>query len=192
MTIQIIETMDQAACATDEMRIRILSALSSPQSATTLAHKFDVPRQKLNYHIKQLETAGLIEVVEERRKRNCIERLFQRKAQTLLFDPNLFGPLNSPKIDTQDRFSWTHVIALLMRSLTELVSLRRIADKQHKKVASFAVDGELSFSSPQDFDVFAKEASQVLQKLAQRYNQKDEGESRRFRLLLLSHAIDDK
>ena len=46
-----------------------------PASASTLAAKLGLPRQRINYHLKALERHGLVELVEERRRGTCIERV---------------------------------------------------------------------------------------------------------------------
>ena len=39
-----------------------------PASATMLAARVGLPRQKVNYHLRALERHGLVELVEERRR----------------------------------------------------------------------------------------------------------------------------
>jgi DNA-binding transcriptional ArsR family regulator len=51
----------------DPLRIRLLDALwVGPRSARELADRLDLPADRLYYHLKQLQRAGLIEVVEYR------------------------------------------------------------------------------------------------------------------------------
>jgi hypothetical protein len=52
--------------------------LETPDSASGRARRLKVARQ-LVYHLKELESAGLVEVVEERKKGNCIERILRAK-----------------------------------------------------------------------------------------------------------------
>lgn len=63
------------------LRRRILERLrEEPDSAAGLARKFDLPRQRVSYHLHELARAGLLELVEERRRRGCIERTFRPAA----------------------------------------------------------------------------------------------------------------
>ena len=59
---------------------RLLAELAEPASATMLAARVGLPRQKVNYHLRALERHGLVELVEERRKGNCTERVLRATA----------------------------------------------------------------------------------------------------------------
>src|SRR5262249_37713829 len=54
-----------AAAALHPMRRRILAALAQPGSATTVGKLLELPRQKVNYHLRVLERAGYLDFVEE-------------------------------------------------------------------------------------------------------------------------------
>ena len=63
--LQIIEDPDRAATALSPDRRRLLSALAEePDSATGLAERLGDSRQRLNYHLRELERAGFLELVE--------------------------------------------------------------------------------------------------------------------------------
>lgn len=63
-------------------RLKILSNLEEPSSVKAAAEAMGVPTTRLYYHIKLLEEAGLIEVVETRKVGAMIERLYQSVADT--------------------------------------------------------------------------------------------------------------
>ena len=42
------------------MRLRILASLRKPSSAAAVARELGRPRRRVNYHVKELERAGLI------------------------------------------------------------------------------------------------------------------------------------
>src|SRR5262245_23815025 len=48
-------------------RVAILEALREPASAASVARTIGQPRQRVNYHLKELEHAGLVERVGEER-----------------------------------------------------------------------------------------------------------------------------
>ncbi len=73
--VTVIDDPAAAEASLDPIRARLLSALAQPGSATTLAAKTGLTRQKVNYHLRALEQHGLVELVEERRKGNCNERV---------------------------------------------------------------------------------------------------------------------
>nr|WP_322751192.1 MULTISPECIES: helix-turn-helix domain-containing protein [unclassified Frankia] len=86
----------------DPVRARLLAALAEPGSATTLAAQTGLTRQKVNYHRRTLEQHGFIELVEERRKGNCTERVLQATAsphRSLRWPGWLVQPARAPRGD---------------------------------------------------------------------------------------------
>lgn len=76
----IVRDTEQAATLLQRVRLRMMEALRAPLSASGLARLFGLPRQQVNYHLLELERAGLVGVVEEWRKENCTERVVQAAA----------------------------------------------------------------------------------------------------------------
>ena len=68
-------------------RIDLLRMLAEPDSAAGLARKLGLPRQQINYHLRELERHGLVELVEERRKGNVTERVLQATAASYVISP---------------------------------------------------------------------------------------------------------
>ena len=62
-----IESPEAAAAALNPLRNRLLAELDQPASAAGLAAHLGIPRQKVNYHLRELERLGLATVAEERR-----------------------------------------------------------------------------------------------------------------------------
>src|ERR1700759_122497 len=77
LDVAVIDDPAVAEVSLDPMRARLLGALAEPASATMLAARVGLARQKVNYHLRELERHGLIELVEERRKGNVTERIMQ-------------------------------------------------------------------------------------------------------------------
>ena len=78
--VAVIEDAAAAEVSLDPIRARMLAELAEPHTATTLAARLGLARQKVNYHVKTLEQHGLVELVEERRKGNMTERVVQASA----------------------------------------------------------------------------------------------------------------
>src|SRR5581483_8447684 len=75
--VAVIDDPAAAEVSLDPMRARLLAALAEPGSASTLAAHTGLARQKINYHLRALERHGLIELVEERKRGNCTERVLR-------------------------------------------------------------------------------------------------------------------
>jgi DNA-binding transcriptional ArsR family regulator len=78
--VAVIEDPAAAEVSLDPIRSRLLAELAVPGSATMLAGRIGLPRQKVNYHLRTLEQHGLVHLVEERRKGNVTERMLQATA----------------------------------------------------------------------------------------------------------------
>ncbi|HEV2812701.1 MAG TPA: helix-turn-helix domain-containing protein, partial [Solirubrobacteraceae bacterium] len=65
--VTVIEDPAAAEASLDPIRARLLAELAEPGSASTLAGRVGLSRQKANYHLRALERHGLVELVEERR-----------------------------------------------------------------------------------------------------------------------------
>ena len=66
----VVESTDQAATLMDPMRLQILAHLREPESAAGVARALGLPRQRVGYHIRELERAKLLRSVGERRRGN--------------------------------------------------------------------------------------------------------------------------
>src|SRR5262245_64522061 len=112
----VIRHAEQAAALLQPERIRLLEALGEPDSAAGLARRLDLPRQRLNYHLKELERVGLVELVEERRRGNCLERVVRATARAYVISPEVIGRLGTTGADEPDRFSALHLVHVAART----------------------------------------------------------------------------
>lgn len=78
--VAIIRDPQTALAALRPPRPAILAALRQPDSASGLAPRLDLPHQKVYYHLQDLEKAGLVNLVEQRRRRGFTERVVQATA----------------------------------------------------------------------------------------------------------------
>src|SRR5271167_2017811 len=122
-TLQIVQSPEKAGVLLQPGRLRLLEQLTEPDSAAGLARKLGVPRQKLNYHLRELERGGFLELVEERRKGNCMERVVRATAQSYLIGPQATGALGETPAEIRDRFSVSYLIASAARIIRDLASL---------------------------------------------------------------------
>jgi DNA-binding transcriptional ArsR family regulator len=87
VSVALLERPDDVRMALSPLRRRLLERLREPASAAQLAAELGVPRQKLGYHLRLLEQAGLVGLVEQRRRRGCQERILQASAGAFVVDP---------------------------------------------------------------------------------------------------------
>src|SRR5262245_15376295 len=103
--LQTIGTARRAASLLHPLRLRLLALAREPVSSTELARRLGLPRQRVNYHVRRLERAGLLRAAERRRRRNLIEQRYVATAQSYLLSPDLLGPLAADWRSIQDTAS---------------------------------------------------------------------------------------
>jgi DNA-binding transcriptional ArsR family regulator len=103
--VAVLEDSAAAGVSLDPVRARLLAELAEPGSATTLAASVGLPRQKVNYHLRTLERHGLVELVEERRKGNCTERVLRATAASYVISPAALAPVQPDPARAPDQLS---------------------------------------------------------------------------------------
>src|SRR6516165_1029202 len=101
----------------------MLAELAEPHSATTLAARLGLARQKVNYHVKTLEQHGLVELVEERRKGNMTERVLQAAAASYVISPAALAAVAPDPARRPDQRSARWLLALAGRLVSEVGEL---------------------------------------------------------------------
>ena len=184
LALNILQNPAQAAALMAPLRLRLLERLSGPQSAASLAREFSLPRQKLNYHLHELEKVGFVALVEERRKGNCIERLYRATARYYVLDPALLGTLGADPEKIQDRFSSAYLVALAAQAIRDLASLRVRAEKAGKRLATFSLLSEVRFASAEARAAFVEDLANEVAKLVAKYHNEQAPGGRSFRFLI--------
>jgi DNA-binding transcriptional ArsR family regulator len=168
--VQVLQNAGQAAALLQPGRLKLMEALREPSSAASLARLLGEPRQRINYHLRELEGQGLVELVEERRKGNCVERVLRATAHSYVISPSALGPLGSSTATGQDRFSCAALITAAARIIRDLTVLRGRADRAGKSHATLSIETEVRFANPSDRNAFTEELASCLAKLAARYH----------------------
>jgi DNA-binding transcriptional ArsR family regulator len=185
--IAVIEDPAVAEVSLDPIRASLLAALAEPGSAATLAGRVGLPRQKVNYHLRALEKCGLVELVEERRKGNMTERILRATASSYVISPVALAAVAPDPARSPDRLSARWLLALAARLVKDVGSLISGADKVKKRVATFALEGEVRFASAGDRAAFAEELAASVATLISRYHDEHAEGGRTHRLVLAVH-----
>jgi DNA-binding transcriptional ArsR family regulator len=185
--VVVIDDPAAAGVSLDPVRVRLLAELVEPGSASTLATKLELPRQKLNYHLRALEKHGLVELVEERRKGNCTERVLQASASAYVISPQVLAGVQPDPAVSPDGLSARWLLALAARTVREVGQMLAGARKARRKLATFAVDGEIRFASAAERSAFAEELSETLLRLTAKYHDESAPGGRAHRLLVAVH-----
>ncbi len=185
--LQLVRSPEKAATLLQPGRLDLLRSLEQPASAASLARKLGVPRQKVNYHLRELEREGFLEFVEERRKGNCMERLVRATAQTFLIAPQATGQLGETRAEIRDRFSVSYLIAAAARIIRELATTAARARRAGKRLATLTLETEIRFASAESRAAFARELTETVAALTAKYHDEDASDGRTFRLIAASY-----
>lgn len=176
-----------AAVALDPVRARMLRALSEPGSASTLAPVLGLSRQNVNHHLRALEAHGLVELVEQRRRGNMTERVMRAVAGAFVVSPQAWALLAPDPDRNPDRLSAQWLLALGARLVRDVGTLLTGADRAGRRVATFAVDGEVRFASPERRAEFTRELGDAVAGLVARYHDETATDGRPHRLVVGLH-----
>src|SRR5919197_3143704 len=187
LDVTVIEDPTAAEVSLDPIRARLLSELAEPSSATAVAARMGLPRQKVNYHLRTLEQHGLVELVEERRKGNMTERVLQATALSYVISPAALAAVEPDPARSPDRLSARWMIALAARLVREVGQLLAGAARARKRLATFAMDGEIRFASAADRAAFAEELARSVTGLIAKYHDEHANGGRDHRVLVAVH-----
>jgi DNA-binding transcriptional ArsR family regulator len=185
--VEVIDDPQAAEVSLDPVRTRLLVELAEPGSATSLAARLDLPRQKVNYHLRELERHGLVELVEERRKGNMTERILRASARSYVISPAALDGAQPDPARAPDRLSARWLIAVAAKVVRDVGELVAGADRTRKQLATFAMDGEIRFASAADRAAFAEELAAAVTSLVAKYHDETAPDGREHRLVVAVH-----
>lgn len=187
LDVIVIDEPAAAEVSLDPIRTRLLAELTEPASASTLAAKVGLPRQKVNYHLHALERYGLVELVEERRKGNMTERVMRATAASYVISPSALAALAPDPDRSPDQLSALWMLSLAARLVREVGELIARAKRARRPLATFAIDAEIRFATASDRASFAAELSDVVEALVSKYHDDFAPRGRRHRLIVALH-----
>jgi DNA-binding transcriptional ArsR family regulator len=189
LAIQVIDDPAAATVALAPTRSRLLSELTAPASAATLAARVGLARQKVNYHLHALEAHGLVQLAEERKWGGLTERLLVATAASYVVGPGALGPVAVDPGREVDRLSASYLIALGARVIREVADLVRRANATGKRLATLSIDTEVRFRSPTDRAAFTNELTEAIAKLVSKYHDASAPGGRSHRLVIVAHPL---
>ncbi|WP_437535189.1 helix-turn-helix domain-containing protein [Sorangium sp. So ce726] len=187
LDVDVIEDPAAAAAALEPVRSRLLSELSAPASAATLATRLGIARQKINYHLRALEAHGLVRMAGTRKWGGLTERLLVASAASYVVSPGALGPVAADPERASDRLSATYLIALGARVVREVSDLLRRSREADKRLASLSIDAEVRFRSPAERAAFTGELTRAVTALVARYHDDSAPGGRSHRLVIIAH-----
>ena len=174
-------------------RRRVLQLLAdAPDSASGLAERLDDTRQRVNYHVRALEEAGLVELAEERPRRGLTEKIYRPVGRGFAIDPAVLGSLDAGEALTGgDRWAAGYAIALASRATREIAALGRKAVRARKRLAVASLDTTVRLRDPKAMETFVDDLARAVADVVARHDDPG-GDSRPFRVTTCSHPAPDE
>jgi DNA-binding transcriptional ArsR family regulator len=182
--LQVLSDARQLGLALSPLRRQMLALLDEPDSAVGLARRLNLPRQRVNYHLRELERAGLVELVQERRRRGAVERQMQTTARAWVIDPSLLATHSVEAATVQDGFSSAYLVSTAAHAISAVAELRERAEASRRRLATLTVETEITFGSPRELRTFARDLQACIAELAQRYHRAG---GRRYQVIALAY-----
>ncbi|GIG71572.1 helix-turn-helix domain-containing protein [Phytomonospora endophytica] len=170
-THDLVDEPDRLRRALTPLRRTLLARLRTPASAPELAAELGVPRQRLGYHLRQLEELGLLELVEERPRRGRLERVLRTVADAFVVDPDVLEASDVSVSDavtpeTTHRHASEHLLAVASRAVRDVARMQAASQRQGSRLLTFTLETEVAFASPDDVGAFAEALAGAIAEVA--------------------------
>lgn len=179
-----VARLDQAAALLDPLRLEILKSAAEPVSASGIARRLKLPRQRVNYHVRALARAGFLKRAGRSLKRNMAEQRYQAAARSVVLLPEVLGPLAPDPARVADPLSAGYLAATAARIQSETARAAQQAAAEGKRVWTLTLDAGIRFRSPEQRSEFTQRLEQAMVDVIALYTSP---EGSPFRLVLACH-----
>ena len=184
-SMTMVEDAATARLALSPLRRRLLTRLRTPASAAALSEEFDMPRQKIGYHLRMLEKAGLLAEAGSRRRRGFTERMLETRSDALIVDPMILSPADPDAAGKQDRFAAGHLVRTAAGIVRDVSRMRAAAEAEGSRLLTFTVEADIAFAMPADIERFTARLAEALAGIAADFA--PTGEGRAYRVTIAGH-----
>jgi DNA-binding transcriptional ArsR family regulator len=155
MQVACLQTASEAAALlAHPLRLEVIRAAREPISSTEIASRIGQPRQKVNYHVRELARARLLKRAGQRVKRNLLEKRWVATAQAYVFSPDLLGDAQPDPAQFRDQFSAEFLLANASKMQAQLGTVLAQAAQQKKRIATLGLSAEFAFESAAQREAF--------------------------------------
>jgi len=186
-TLDVITSPGRAAALLDPLRMRLVEGLREPDSAAGLARRLRLPRQRVNYHLRELEKQRLVELVGRRRRGNCTARILRATSRAYVISPAALGGVAADPASVKDRFSAAYLLAVTAGTLRDVGELDERAQKAGKRLATLTLETEVRVASAEARGAFADELAGAVARLVSQYHDAQAPAGRSFRFVVAGH-----
>jgi hypothetical protein len=127
-----------------------------------VARRLNLPRQRVNYHVRELARVGLLERAGQRRRGNMIERRYVATARSYVLSPDLLGRLGADASAIHDSLSAAQLLSLLSRAHDDVSRGIQRAALSGKRLATFSIACDVRFENADQRAWFAGELQRAV------------------------------
>jgi DNA-binding transcriptional ArsR family regulator len=187
--VHVIEDMDRAAAVLHPLRLRILGELEEPDSAAGVARRLGLSRQHVNHHLRQLEAAGLVEPVAERKRRGCVERLMRSVARSFVISPRILGALAPNPSDVDRDESDSYLVASAATVIDEVAGLSDRIDPAGRPLEAMTLRADVRLTAPGLQRMFMQDLTAAVEGVVARYHAERGEGGRQLRVLVGAYPV---
>lgn len=189
-----IEQVSQATTLFKPMRVEILKQMGEPRTCSELAAYFGESPQKIYYHVKAMEKAGLVLKTGERRVRGTVEGFYQAKARSYWLAPSLVSQVGGQRL-VREQLS----LGMLLSLAEEIQEdIGHLAHETAREVPSLGLSAYIHLPV-EARAMFLQEVQEIFQGLARKYGlvsgdapEQEQGDpGNTFRLVLACYPKDE-
>jgi DNA-binding transcriptional ArsR family regulator len=178
--VDVVADAARAAALLDPTRRRILEALAEPASAAGLASRLGLPRQRLNYHLRELARLGFVAPTHERTRGSVQERVYRRTSDSFAISREALGALGSRPELVADRYSSAYLIALASQAIADVAAQRERAAAAQQTLPTLSLEVEVRFADAAARAAFAAELADTVAGLVQKHHDERAPNGRTF------------
>jgi len=179
-----------AALLAHPLRPRIVALAREPASATELATRLRLPRQRVNYHVRQLARTGFLRRAGQLRKRNLIEQRYVATARAYVLAPEILGPLAMTGHQAEDTFSAARLVALAAALQSDVSHGLTESTARGQRLATLSIAADIRFESAEQRVAFTDTLQQAVADVIRRHTSPatlpsgEPGSGRPFKLVI--------
>lgn len=183
-----IEEVEQARALLTPLRIELMKLLAEPRTCPELADQLGGTPQKIYYHVKELEKAGLVEKIAERRIRGVVEGSYQARARSYWLAPQLVGQIGDRRT-ARDQASLRHLLTLVEEVQDDIGHLAHAVGRD---IPSVGLAAQIHLPDGARRAAFLRDLQRLVTDLARDYGIGEEtpGAGESFRLVLACYPKD--
>jgi DNA-binding transcriptional ArsR family regulator len=191
--LKLIHGVEEAGALLQPLRLQVLVQLDAPRSCAEIAEALRESPQKIHYHVKVLERAGLVEKVAERRVRALAEALYRATARSFWLSPKLVDRIGGPR-RARDAASLEHLLGLAEELPLHLSVLAQHVAEGHE-IPSLGLTADVDLADRSRRAAFLRDVEESIRAIATRYARNGStpsgGAREGYRLLLACYPHPD-